>query len=331
MGRRIVLASTYAGLNPILERLSRALQARKICHQLALAKSLHEAGPGEGVADIEPLKKGDVIVVANQCCLHHFPGYENATKVAILHDVGVSKAFHVEGKAAVDYMTSPSAYIERDMREKGRNPKKDFWRVGYVQMDGLVEAERLAEPEYDVLFAPTWNESISGGLELFEPLVNSLRRHGLSVIVKLHPTTIGGDVVPWLCEQEKKQVAGDLLVPHSKDDLAPLMAKAKVMVSDCSSAIPMFMATGRPVVAYNSFKWWKREWFWDPDDWAYELRSVTYQFSHIDDCVDRVKNLLAGRDPLECARLDMTNRIWGTTLDGRVAERIAEKIRKELI
>ncbi|MFQ6172022.1 CDP-glycerol glycerophosphotransferase family protein [Oryzobacter sp. R7] len=202
---------------------------------------------------------------------------------------------------------------------------KPMWTLGYPRNDVLVTGadpglrNRLGvtTPKV-VLYAPTWRDD---ALEGPDPLdaVDLARRLGpdWTVLVRGHARTL----------DRRRAVDGERVLDVSAHpDVSDLMAVSDVLVTDYSSVMFDFSATGRPLVFYVA----------DEERYASEVRGFAWDLRAtapgplvrtVQECADAVAR---AHDPAERDRWSARYRAWRAEFnpldDGHASERVVDRL-----
>jgi len=282
---------------------------------------------------------GDIVVVANHLFLRTIAADIKIRGYHVHHGVGSSKntTYAEKDERMVAEFVASNFAIE-EAKRRGRNVSKCV-PVGYMEMDELVRGP--VEGSGKIVVAPTWNHEFGIGdgwvvdfLRRFAPMIPQ------EVVVQLHPMTATG---------YKQQIASEAARHHgvtmAAENLGGLVASfdgANALIGDMGSALFEFLPTGKPVFAYNSFRWWfdrKRtdlcdpavDTSFDPDDLSFRWRDCFYQFSSMDELEVMMGGVLGGKDLLATKRAARVDMLFGAMLDGKVCERIASYITEDTL
>lgn len=249
----------------------------------------------------------------------------------VRHGIGSEKTVRVPADclSRIEVTYVASAHAAR--RVKKYAPDHEVVVAGFVQMDALFEkmhTPRAVTPGHNILYAPTWNDAFNGRYEWFTEWASALPNEGpLRVRVSLHPLSTqssSAQAVDDLCFQSFTTLGP---VDSAGGTLAGEMWLSDAMIGDVGSSMFIYLATGRPIFAYNSFRWWEDSRSWNEEDDNWRFRDIAYQFStpeELDLLLDAV--LVRGNDPLRLRREACRDVMYGSTLDGKVAARIAEDL-----
>lgn len=127
-----------------------------------------------------------------------------------------------------------------------------------------------------LLFAPTFNEEFS----IVPAIQDRLRSYipdYINIIIKLH------GVAPEEWKDHYRRLAQtDRNIYYSEDyDICPYIVASDVLLTDLSSVIYEFLATGKPVILYDS-PHQNKYINYDPNDLEYQFRDVGFRFTRLD-------------------------------------------------
>lgn len=281
--------------------------------------------------------EGDIAVVSNHtvAALLDVP----VDVYLIHHGVGSSKNhtfLEKDPKIVCEFVSSN--YAARECVRRGVDPRK-LETAGFLQMDNLDHTGTIDR----ILVAPTWNAAFNGQLKWVEAMLPALVQHAaalkLKVVVQTHHYTATG----FVCNvAHAAKSCGAEVIGSNGSDLLEQMSKSAILIGDMGSALFSFLPTRRPIMAYNSFEWWNDhhgtgldhvaiDTSFDPDDLAFRWRDMFYQFGSAVEgewMLPKVLDMVWGEepDPLRPDRMVRCDQLFGTSLDGKVVERIVARI-----
>jgi CDP-glycerol glycerophosphotransferase (TagB/SpsB family) len=236
-----------------------------------------------------------------------------------------------------DYICVASKQIAEQLSIKGFAPKKRFLSTGLIQTDPLFnsklnEAAKARGVRKTVIYAPTWNPTLSSAGMLGEELIPLIRGadDSIEIIIKPHPHlfVVNPQVIEaWRAVANSEE---NVRFYDEKSDLAECMIQADLMVSDASSAIFHFLALNRPIVLIDnpsrfsdpsSFDANGIEWTWR------DIADTTSELSQLAPLV--AANLTSPSRNLEARKLRRAQ-LFGDRTDGRSLERVNNQIRRIL-
>ena len=275
----------------------------------------------------------DVVVLADTHVALLRARLPDAVFVGVRHGL-ISKNTTRFSARTVDFYCVTSAASRDWYIAHKATPRRDFWMVGYLQMDPLLRDDGQPLPldlptdHKMVLYAPTWNAQLSSATMLGARVVDLIRgeRDNVSVVIKPHPVSFH-QTPQWLETWRKvaDSNANVHLVDDAGADVIPWLRAADVLVSDVSSVVFQYLALDRPVVLISN-----------PDRFAsphFDQRGIEWLWRDLGEELHDVKNLAAavGRaldDPGAGAarRAHYRHELFGELIDGQTAERLADKI-----
>ena len=202
---------------------------------------------------------------------------------------------------------------------------RPMWTLGYPRNDvlvtgadpGLRERLGLSTPRV-AMYAPTWRD---GALEAADPLdavlLAELLGPSWTVLVRGHARTL----------DRRTEVHGDRVVDVSgHPDVSDLLAITDVLVTDYSSVMFDFSATGRPIVFFVA----------DEERYEHEVRGFAWDLRSrapgplvrtVEECADAVAS---ADEPTERARWAARYRRWREDFnpldDGRASARVVDRL-----
>lgn len=231
---------------------------------------------------------------------------------------------------AADFVCLSSEWMQERFESRGIRPRRAFWPVGYLQMDALQRTRAIpsrAEGRKTVLYAPTFQRHISSipmlGERVAELLLGACGDRRL--VIRPHPLTATVHAA-WL-EHVRALAESDPRVElvEGDTDVVPLLARADVLVSDCSSVYLEFLALDRPILLLQNPRRGEDPNFQETGlEWEFtDCALRTGDAGELPALVDR-----ALRDPghLSEVRQRAAKRLFGDTLDGGIAARLSARV-----
>jgi len=294
--------------------------------------------------DVPDFREGDVAITANWTFAARREVEEaNLPVYHIHHGVGSNKnhTYHVKPKQVVSEFVA-SWYAVQQAEARGIDTSRQV-PLGYVQMDSVRQGKATGKT---ILLAPTWNQRFCSHLrwvrEFIENHAGYYRSRGYKIVVAMHPHTDKGSLTETFDVVNKYD---NVECTSGEDDVTDHFDEAAVLIGDTGSALFMFLATGRPVIAYNSWEWWKDRHgaglkglptttAFDTEDDSYRWRDVFLQFTATEEARIVVDAALEWAekpsvDPMRSKRLSRCDLLFGSN-QGRVAEAIAQYIIKDV-
>jgi len=236
-----------------------------------------------------------------------------------------------------DYICVASKQIAKQLTNKGLTPKKRFLSTGLVQTDPLFNSKpnqtaKAPGVTKTIIYAPTWNPTLSSAAMLGEELISLIRGsdHSVEIIIKPHPHLFV--VNPKIIETWKR-IAGsqaNIRFYDEKVDLVQCAIEADLMVSDASSAIFHFLALNRPIVLIDNPSRFSDPSCFDPEGIEWTWRDIADTTSEPRELAPLVaKNLASPSRNLE-ARQRRKAQLFGGRTDGKSLKRVNNEIRRIL-
>ena len=239
----------------------------------------------------------------------------------------VQKTNAVPAADYFDAVCAPGPEIAADFCRLGAFTPGQVWDSGYLQSDPLMR--RPGSPiKGQVLFAPTHNRLLSAAHWLRpEDMDRCLSANpDVTLVIKLHPNTRRGAPRIWALWRAYAQARRRVrFVDGVSEDIAEIMRRSAAIVSDHSSTAFLFLALDRPIVLLTPPR--------TPDDINYDPTGIERRWRDVGVEILSREGFAKGvrtalRDPREirARRRAYRLRLYGDTLDGRVAERTLERL-----
>jgi CDP-glycerol glycerophosphotransferase (TagB/SpsB family) len=201
-------------------------------------------------------------------------------------------------------------------------------------MDPLFWPQRLPLPfalapgKRVVLYAPTFQASLSSARLLGERTVALLRgqRKHMSIIIKPHPLI--GNLFPQWMQQWQRLAAEEPdvhLVQDTHSDVMPFLKAADVLVTDLSSVALEFLALKRPMVLVTS-PHRNEETYVDPNGLEWRWRDMGHEIFDVEQLPAAVSYALDNPGVGLNRRQHYHDLLFGELADGQAAKRIADSI-----
>jgi CDP-glycerol glycerophosphotransferase (TagB/SpsB family) len=180
-----------------------------------------------------------------------------------------------------------------------------------------------------LLYAPTWHRFLTSVEMLGNGWLDRVRQAvpELNIIIKPHPHI--PKVFPKIVSRWR-QVARDnerILMVEGNADIYQYFLPADIILSDASSVIFYFLALDRPIILVNNPLRFKAKSTYDPEGPEWAWRDVGIQINHVDELEGALVRALKKPEEKAEVRAYYREKIFGDLLDGRAAERIADKVR----
>jgi tetratricopeptide (TPR) repeat protein len=229
---------------------------------------------------------------------------------------------------------------DRDRFARAGIPDDRIWTVGPIALDPLRQGAtpspdflpaRAGEPVRGkiILFAPTYQPALSAAAMLGEHPIEALRgeRHDIAVIVKPHPVTCAHQP-QWLSwwRNVARTFPNVHLVDSAAADVAPLLAAADVLVTDCSDLMFSFLVVDRPMVLVDNPDRLAAGSGYDPKALVWACRDIGESVGDSTHIAGAVARALAGDDHGREARARWRQRLYGGLDDGHALDRLAARL-----
>ncbi len=238
-----------------------------------------------------------------------------------------------------DYICVASDAVAARLTQRGHIPRREFLPIGLIQMDPLfrpmeeIQTLRVAGTSRSIIYAPTWNPSLSSADMFGAGLVKWLRGEDeqIGILIKPHPHTPMANpewVSAWAQMAEEHP---NVQLANPASDLPSALIGADLMVSDASSAIFQFLALDRPIVLVDNPARHGTPRCFDPDGIEWQWRDIGARVQDVRVVAEAVREGLnrpftQSQRAQQAARQERRRALFGTMTDGRAAERVASAI-----
>lgn len=245
-----------------------------------------------------------------------------------------SKRVSYKGANESDYLCVTSEWMREWYLAAGARPRRDFWTIGYLQMDPLFRGgaprlpQRVEPGRKVVLYAPTYNVPLSSAPMLGGRIGELIRgeRDDVTIFIKPHPH-IARHTPAWL-EPWRKLAASDAhlhLVEDVDADVMPYLAAADLLITDASSVQLEYLALDRPMVLINNpARFGYQHFDADGPEWAW--RDMGAQVDDVESLASAVSRGLNHPREHQSRRGVYRDRLFGDLTDGRAAERLIVRL-----
>lgn len=282
--------------------------------------------------------KPRILLVADKRYYLYRPQLPGTIIVWVRHGF-VSKNILSKSITGCDFGCVSSQWVRDDFLRSGWKPQLDYWVTGFPAMDsvlnpdvnkkGIKLPDDFSRGKATLLYAPTWSRYLTSVEMLGDKWLDRVRQAvpELNIIIKPHPHI--PKVFPKIMSAWRKAASENerILMVDSDADIHPYFPLTDIMLSDASSVIFYFLALDRPIILINNPLRSKARGSFAPEGPEWTWRDMGIEINHADELEGALVRSL--KEPQEKAevRADYRGKIFGDLLDGRAAERIADKVR----
>jgi len=241
-----------------------------------------------------------------------------------------------------DYICVTSPWQKNEFIQKNVTPRKEFWVTGYPAADKIMKGKLSSGNIYlirdlfmsnlpNLLIAPTYNRD----LNLMDDLMKHEKELGVlsdyfNIIFKPHPVLPKKYPEQTDFMRKMAQRHGRIFfVEDSHSDISDCIIWSDVVLGDCSGALILALASNKPIIAYNNPNRFT-SLYYDPEGMEWKHRSqYAYQVEDLGHLQEQLRCVVE-QDCMKKERTQFRNLIYGESVDGDSAKRIALKI-KEVI
>jgi CDP-glycerol glycerophosphotransferase (TagB/SpsB family) len=245
-----------------------------------------------------------------------------------------SKGATYESARVADYACVTSPHMRQWYLDAGVKPRRDFWVVGYPQMDSLLRGDPLPLPftvpqgRRVALYAPTFQMSLTSVRLIGERTLELLRgaREDVTLIIKPHPLI--GNVYPQWMQHWRGLAAAEPhvhLVEDTHTDVMPYLRAADLLVTDLSSVALEYLALRRPMVLISSPHRFEEPYV-DANGPEWRWRDMGHEIFDIERLPAAVSYALDHPTEGEARRQHYYELLFGELADGNAGQRIADHI-----
>jgi CDP-glycerol glycerophosphotransferase (TagB/SpsB family) len=198
-------------------------------------------------------------------------------------------------------------------------------------MDSVLHDQRPRRSTFPtMLFAPTWNPSLSAAPMIGEDSFEQICREfpNLRVIIKPHPGT--PDRSPEWMEAWRRIAKRHPMVQLIDDahaNIYDLIGEVDVLLSDISSVIFFFLAVDRPIILVDSPEDQRDPSAVDPEAPEWVWRDVGLRIDSPAKLCGAIERCLTHPDEKAEIRAEYRRRVFGEGLKDRASKLIAQNIR----
>jgi CDP-glycerol glycerophosphotransferase (TagB/SpsB family) len=301
---------------------------------LAALERRHECLATSDIGELTRFRP-HVVVAAEDITYLHLRAHLPFSRFVHTRHGLASKGTPARSFRAADYVCVTSDFVRDEFIAQGIRPRREYWVIGYIQMDNLFAAPRPAAIPAGrkvVLYAPTWHTGLSSLPMLGDRAVELLHagRDDTFVVIKPHPLVQEGkdpQLAPWM-DTLRRACRGrtdTLLIENRAEDVMPWLNAADVLVSDASSVLLEFLALDRPIVLLNHPERAASPHY-DPKGFEWAWRDMGEQVNDAAALPGALATALDGPAHRGEIRARYRERLFGRNCDGRTGERLAEQI-----
>ncbi|OGP81309.1 MAG: hypothetical protein A2Z08_09875 [Deltaproteobacteria bacterium RBG_16_54_11] len=271
---------------------------------------------------------------------HYFRGKLPGTIIIWVRH-GFSNKNHVSRCiSGSDFACVSSPWMRDEYIRMGARPRLGYWVTGFVPMDkALVHSKHFtpsllpknfSQGRATLLYAPTWNNYLNSVEVLGDQWLDTLGRSmpHINVIIKPHPhipTLFPRWMAMWRAAARRNKQT--ILIEDSNADIYEYLSSADILLSDASSVIFYFLAFNRPIILVNNPQRFKDQIYFNPAGHEWTWRDMGIPIDHREELPHALQRCLQYPEEFSKQRTLYRKRIFGNLLDGRAAERIANRIR----
>ena len=225
-----------------------------------------------------------------------------------------------------------------ECRRRGIRPFMDFWPTGFPPMDILHARVRgrgvgAGNRPRTLLYLPTYDTCLAA-----EPVLGedwSLRllqaMPEWRILIRPHPHTLR-EHPEWMVSWRRCAAArpGQVVLADPSAGLFDLLPEAGLIVSDVSSAAFFSLPLNLPIVWVTNPHCAEDRNKFDPQGMEWTARNTGVEVHTFGELPAAVARALEDPDPIRKARQRLSQDLFGTTFDGRVAQRVEERVRRLL-
>jgi hypothetical protein len=228
-----------------------------------------------------------------------------------------------------DFVCVASEQIVARLTRLGHIPRQRFFVTGLIQSDPLFGSDykrrsQESNARATVVYAPTWNESLTSAGMFGNHLVEKILcgSTSMKLLIKPHPhiAVVRPDWIQMWSEMADEHPNVELCDPDS--DLIPTLLEGDVLVSDASSAIFHFLALNRPIVLVNNPARFGDSNAYDPNGIEWQWRDIACETDDVNDIASAVIECLQNPRRRETERLKRRRELFGEHTDGQSCERV---------
>jgi len=185
------------------------------------------------------------------CFVNHGTGIKNILYRKLREQLDTHYLFFVEGQYRVDALEQSGALNNSEIFKVGLPKLDPLFTEGYYNREKILKSLGLDPAKKTVLFAPTYKPTCVYDVkdEIFEATTD------YNLIIKLHHYAWMGKFARhsqhYVIQQRLIKYDHATLIPKNDYNIIPLMSVADTLVSEASSTVFDFLATGKTGVIYD--------------------------------------------------------------------------------
>lgn len=212
-----------------------------------------------------------------------------------------------------------SKYLYKPIEVIGMPKLDEVFKQNFNQKDVLISFGLCPENK-TVLIAPTFNPEFSL-IPYLQDRIFEFISSEYNVILKLH----GVAYEYWQVEYKKLSKSLKNFYYYEDYDLSKAFTASDVIISDVSSVVFEFMATGKPGLVFNSPLMHTHKKY-NPNDIEHKYRNIAYEFSQLSETNTLLKTALS--DETKTALSTQISRRFVSITDGSSTRLLIDNILK---
>lgn len=179
------------------------------------------------------------------------PSFISGLKVQVFHGLEWKKKGHFRIRGCFDlYCTHGPITTDKFNQLANSDPHFSVVETGWPKLDCLFDAKALDVPGANgkkcILYAPTFSPSLTSAEYLYDVIKQLSESGEYYWVIKFHPKMDSG----WVSKYKKLESHN--LVVLETSEIASLLQRADLLVSDTSSIIGEFLLLNKPAITLNN-------------------------------------------------------------------------------
>ena len=264
------------------------------------------------------------------CFVNHGTGIKNVLYRNLRKHKPNRYMIFVEGQYRVDKLMESGCIFNCEVYKVGLPKLDPYFKKGFFNREDILNSFGLNPEKKTVLFAPTYKPTC-----VYE-VKNSIfeATHDYNLIIKLHHYAWMGKYARHsqhrIFERRLKKNPHAVVIPKDYYNILPLIAVADTLVSEASSTVFDFLATGKTGVIYDlpheQMKHTDGEYILSTDNREF-LKGAFVHINHPDELDGGIKQALNPMNQMvETAKKDRNYFFY--KLDGKASERVKTEIER---